>query len=237
MQQPKVLITCPVSDVKDYVLDRWLTAVRTITFAPCELLLVSNSRDRRWHRRFEQHGIKCLWVDPRGKSNAAYMAECVQHGRLYALKNGFTHFMSWECDVFPPCADIVERLLMHRRPVISALYHIGHGEQSHLCLQLIDQSTMALGMLDIQQLNTRTDLFFADGTVKQVYAAGLGCTLIQRNVLEKINFRHEPQLPHLHHDSLFYADLHAAGIMAFADTSILCEHDNQPWGVLLGQGM
>ena len=67
-----------------------------------------------------------------------------------------------------------------------------------------------------------------NGTIKQSYENGIGCTLIKRKVMEQIKFRIEKGQAG-HSDKYFYMDLWAKGINNFVDTSVFVRHFNSDW--------
>jgi hypothetical protein len=71
-------------------------------------------------------------------------------------------------------------------------------------------------------------LLMVDGGLKEVFHCGLGCVLINKNVLHKFNFRSQLGVS-IHPDSFFAFDIDALGIRKFIDTSVLCEHNNTEW--------
>lgn len=80
----------------------------------------------------------------------------------------------------------------------------------------------------VRQLNRKEMDLFIDGTIKQVTGCGLGCTLIERQVLEHFKFRINIKY-NFHDDTLFYADLFNARVPVFLHTGLNIRHDNQDW--------
>ena len=62
------------------------------------------------------------------------------------------------------------------------------------------------------------------GQTIDVAGVGLGCTLIKRNVLEKIEFRTDETRPTMHNDWWFGIDCQEHGFKQVCDTSIVCGH-------------
>jgi hypothetical protein len=58
----------------------------------------------------------------------------------------------------------------------------------------------------------------------------MGCTLIHRSVLEKINFRHDESLPEAHYDAFFAHDCVSNGIPMIYDPEIHFEHRHEKTG-------
>ena len=61
-----------------------------------------------------------------------------------------------------------------------------------------------------------------------VNGCGLGCTLIERKVIEKISFTYYPDLKG-HSDIFFANEVWKNGMRVFVDTSVICDHRNVPW--------
>jgi hypothetical protein len=129
-------------------------------------------------------------------------------------------------DVFPT-RNIIEKLLSTRKDIVSAPYFYDFGKKSkplvHYFVQKADKTytTHCANLYDA--------IKFMDGNVKPIYQSGIGCTLIKRDIIEKIPFRWESGNQGFS-DSFFYYDLtYKAKINNWLDTSVLCKHYNSDW--------
>lgn len=229
----KILLACPVADIKDYILFEWLKHIQKLTFKP-DVFLVDNSSTESLSRVLKRLGINVLHVAPLANDpkKARTMAKCWEVIRAYTLANGYDYFFSLECDVFPPL-DIIERLLAMQNDVAGALYCIDTGQYSRLMVQRLEPDTTANETI-IRNLTIDESFLFADGSVKYAFGIGLGCVLIHKNVLQKITFRTEPQSD-VHPDSILYKDLYALKIPVKVHTGIICQHYNNDWGQTIKQ--
>jgi hypothetical protein len=62
------------------------------------------------------------------------------------------------------------------------------------------------------------------GKTIEVAGVGMGCTLISRDVLEKLAFRVDETHPSVHNDWVFAYDCQQKGITQKCDTSVVCGH-------------
>ncbi|MBI1972602.1 hypothetical protein HYS50_01200 [Candidatus Woesearchaeota archaeon] len=222
MNEPKVLVGCPTSIHKKYCIEEYLATAQSLSYPNYQLVLVDNSEDDDYYDFLEAKGILVF--------KAPYYAETARERivmsrnmlRQYALDNNYDYFLSLEQDVIPP-KEIIERLLKRNQPVVSGIYFMEYSMQKDG--QEIGKKIMPLlyRRQDNEtyiQLNER-DVSF--NTLLLVDAAGLGCMLIRRDVLEKIPFRYEPDKM-VFDDMFFSQDLKKADIPLFADTQIKCKH-------------
>lgn len=224
-RQPKVLIAAPTSRVKDYVFLDWLLNVKSFTYKNVDILLCDNSVDIKYQQYLNMLGVKTLRVNPEGKNPREYVTESQNLLRSYFLNNDYDYYFSLESDILPP-KDVIEKLLMADLDVVSGLYFYNFGAKSNLLLNYFVKE----GDKKYRTHNPtlKEALQWVDGSVKQVYECGIGCTLIKRAVLEKIPFRWVLNNNGFS-DTHFYADLYKNGYLAFVDTSILCKHKNSSW--------
>ena len=151
--------------------------------------------------------------------------------RDYALKNNYDYFLSLEQDVIPP-RDIIPRLLGRNKKIVSGVYF-------KLYDVLITNTGKRDGIVQKKGKAIMPVLFgFTKETDKmyvlrphevsgskffKVRAAGLGCMLIHRDVLEKVKFRKE-EGNEAYDDVLFCGDAYDQGFEIFADTSVKSRH-------------
>jgi GT2 family glycosyltransferase len=222
----KILVACPVADVKDYCFDEWIIKANNLTYENKDIFVVDNSEGREYYDliRNKYKNINFSRVNPvHFKSFKKALAKSHETIRQKALKGNYDYLLHLESDVFPPI-DIIERLMEKKKKVIGGLYHIELGEQSKLMIQELE----SFGVEHRETYNLdETDLSFVDGKVKRVFSCGLGCVLIHRSVLSDVEFRYEEGSP-VHPDSFYFADLNQKGYSVFADTDIYCEHFNIP---------
>lgn len=225
----KILIAAPTSSAKNYCFHEWVMNVRCIqqyfdnAADTVDVLLADNTPANRNNKVYRQAGIKFLWINPQGKSNIQYICESHEAIRQYVLVKKYDFLLHLETDIFPP-VQIISQLLFHKRDVVAAPYHYLLGEESRVLIQHMEKS----GIGERFAYNELDDISFMDGTLKQVYACGLGCILIAQSVLKKIPFRFEPTV-NAHPDTFFALDLWRSRIATWLDTSILCRHENQEW--------
>lgn len=155
------------------------------------------------------------------------MADSHEQCRQKAIEIGAEYLLHWEVDVFTLYRSVIERMLMHNKQVVSGVYHISHGNDSHLCL--VQRKKMhPLEPATAFVLRNGADLMFVDGTLKEIGNAGIGCSLIHKSVFEKISFRADKN-EQVHPDSTWAVDLFQHGIKTYADTSLVFQHRNQKW--------
>jgi len=191
------------------------------------VLLADNSPTPKNYKALLKRGINCIYVKPKQKVNQVFITESHNEIRKYAIRHGYDYILHLETDIIPP-VDIIERLLLGQKQVISALYFVDEGPYSHLMVQELEPT-------ELQYQHTRNvqapfDILKCTGKVEQVYACGLGCILIHKNVFERIPFRWLTGSP-THADTAFALDLKLAGIPQWVDMSIICQHRNMSWAL------
>jgi hypothetical protein len=231
----KILLACPISDLKEYILWDWLDYIKKLNY-PVDILLVDNSKSDNLQKRIYEKYPNCaqfvcthIIINKKDITKRLIMAESMETIRRQALIFNYDYLFSLECDVFPPF-DIIEKLLETNAPVTGATYFINHGVDSKIMLQRMESP--AFGNDSIVRMFTRDEGFlFCDGTIKHIFSCGLGCVLIKTDILKKIKFRVEDnkQGQPAHHDFFFFKDLYSLKIPVLVDTSIICKHFNSSW--------
>ncbi len=220
----KVLVGTPHADVKNYCLNNYINSVKSLSYKNKNVLVVDNSIRNKNAKLIQRMGVDAVHIKRKNKSTRQVLAESMEYLRTTALDKGYDWLLVFESDLIPPM-DVIERLLSHQLPVISACYHIGLGENSHLMIQ-----EREMGVVEPKTINMTAgaDGKYMDGKLHEVHAAGLGMTLIHRDILKQIEFKFDPAID-AHPDTFFAADLAMKGIKQYVDSSILCHHDNRSW--------
>jgi len=173
----------------------------------------------------------------------------------YFKAGNYDYMMSIEIDLLPP-EDIIQDLMSYQLPVLTAMYEIGYNDKVGqvgdvgkyaLIQQAIRESTTS------KQDNSHTEVHcphcekilfihnrtrqltreeideFVDGSVKQVHACGVGCTLINKDIFKLVKeFRVDTKYNY-HDDTFFYLDLWNNKVPVFLHTGYNITHDNSDW--------
>jgi cellulose synthase/poly-beta-1,6-N-acetylglucosamine synthase-like glycosyltransferase len=224
---PKVLVAAPQHDSKKYCWDEWKERVKNLTYPNYDVFLADNSETDEFYKEIIGEGFKAKRVGFKQENVLKRTTEAHEACRWYALKHGYDYLLHLETDVFPPL-DIIERLLTSRRKVISGVYDIFHGKSRKSMIQMNEPLDRSFRAYRVVPFIEHEEPLFYDGTIKQVYHAGIGCILIRKDVLNKIPFR--CQVKNIFHaDTWFANDCFLHDIPIFVDTTIMCKHLNSTW--------
>lgn len=235
MQLPSILIAAPTSDKKDYALDEWVKAVFNLKYPNYTVLMVDNSHNEEYYHKILDKGINCLHVKPEGNV-VDYITDCQNIIRAYVLEGGYDYLFSLESDVIPR-SDILVSLLHHGKPIVSAPYFVQYkGGDPSICLtKTLVQHFGKYSYMSNLMVDTKEGLSMLNGKLIKVHACGVGCSLIHRSVVERIEFRsstasNETRTDRsVFSDSLFYLDCMKAKIPVYLDTRELVRHNYREW--------
>jgi hypothetical protein len=224
---PKVLVAAPQHDSKSYCWDTWRDRVKSLTYPNYDVFLAENSDTDEFHNKIKEDGFISKREGYHLSSVLGRTTHAHEACRKYALDNGYDYMLHLETDVIPPF-DVIERLLSSKKHVISGVYDIFHGKSRKSMVQLNEGYDRSVGAYRTVPFVEHEEPLFFDGTVKQVYHAGIGCTLIDRYTLNRIPFRYDDK--HIFHaDTWFANDCFQKDIPVFVDTLITCQHLNSTW--------
>lgn len=225
MNSERVLISCPVSDRKEYCRQDYLRNISNFTYLHKEFYFSDNSPSIKYHiESFLLHGFDCDHISPIGKQNNEYIAESHEQIRRYFLQSNCTHWLSLEEDLFPE-SDIIEQLLSYNASVVSANYMIGEGAQSRLMQLNFDDSFS----INVNRHVSCYESFVSYGTQKPLTqnSFGMGCVLMTKEVASQIQFWVTEDSA-VHADLYFSLDLDFLGIPVTYHNQII-EHRNSSW--------
>jgi hypothetical protein len=218
---PKVLVGCPTSFHKEYCLEKYADAVKALDYPNFDILIVDNSNDGgRYAERIRALGFPVI-EGPWFEGARDRIVACRNLLAEKAIQGGYDYLFSLEQDVLPP-QYALKKLVEAKKEVISGVYFArnimddGNVRLIPLVYQLDDKETMSMIPLG------NDELWEKPGVMK-VVSAGLGCVLIHKSVLEKVQFRYERD-SEVFDDRWFFIDLYNLNQEVFADTRIRCKH-------------
>lgn len=233
----KILICSPTAASKNYCAEKWLLNLSELKYPNFEVVVYDNTNDFGKNAEYLNSLAQKLCVpfsfkafhEP-GSSKKDLLARLTDSHNsclLYAIKNDFKHILHLETDVMPP-ADVIERLMAHKKKVVGALYYRDEGKSRKLMIQR--HVRRAYNNILAMNMAPGDDVYFIDGSLKKVAHVGLGCVLIDRRVFYSgFIFRYKAGVDAAP-DTYFAEDCFRNGIDIWADTSIICEHQNVAWG-------
>jgi hypothetical protein len=228
---PKVLLAAPTSRHKDYCFDAWVKNVKSLTY-PVDVLIVDNTPDKGnyAYRKIVKY-FPVMHVEPdMNEDSFNLITRCQNIIRNYFLGNGYDYLFMLESDHFPPC-NVVEYLLSKNKKVVSLPYFIGQSFMSKV-LQFDNEDFGTERLSRVMDID-KTFLNW-NGKLKPKYQTGLGCTLISRDVLQRIKFRiPENNSEKCHADVFFHEDLAKLGIQNFVSEIAFSHHQNTGWSKIL----
>lgn len=224
---PKILVAAPQADVKNYCFEEWLRNIRQFSYPQSEIdiFLADNSHTTENVEYIKSMGVKCVHIPKKGRGIIEVMAECHQACLDYAKENDYDYLLHLETDIFPK-HNILEELMTYKKPVVCGLYSIFDGAYREPMLRLIEKFNA--GYMRAYGISGSIALYI-DGKLLKVFSGALGCTLINKEVFDKIKFRsveNEHQFP----DTWFANDMYAQGIPIYVSTKSQCKHYNKSWG-------
>lgn len=228
MALPKVFINCPINERKSYALDDYFSNILNFTYPNKQYCFVDNSPQHYYSESLvAKYGIDIYHYQPNKLRNVDYMKDCLNILRDMFLKSECEYFFSLECDLFPPL-NIIEILMCHDKPIVTAPYFIGSDFNYGLCKTEIEE---VLGKKTNRHISGLEGYLSHTGELELVDACGIGCALIKREIIEDIGFMTSLK-QNTHADTFFYFDLHDRGIEVWQDTSLIIEHRNRNWNLI-----
>jgi GT2 family glycosyltransferase len=224
---PKILVGAPTADVKNYCVEEWVNNVKSILYPySVDIFLADNSDDPANVDFLRSLGVQAERV--KFKKNESIISRIAKGHNLVsqkALEGDYDFLLHLETDVFPP-PEVLINLLSHRKSLAGISYDIfDMHDREPVMIQLEeDNDSEQSGAV----IRGKYNYGAFDGTLKQAWANGVGCTLIHKSVLEKVKFRFDKDRDGFS-DSWFAYDIRKLGIPMYVDTSMYAYHQNKDW--------
>lgn len=224
----KILIGVTCHDSKQYVIDLFIKSIRNLDYE-ADIVFVDNSKEVSYSDYIRNEGFEVILSNNKSDSTYERLKDAYNVLRSYFLEKDYTHLMVIEQDVIVP-KDTIQRLLNHKKDIVSGLYYL----KDLPCVMVGEVKDVPPGRE--REFRFEKKAYFYDfidkkklnGDLIEIFAAGLGCCLIKKEVLEKIEFRidRNGNIFKGHNDMAFHFDCRAKGYQVFLDSSIECEHHN-----------
>lgn len=228
----KVLVASPIHDKMEYCLNEFIEAIKNISF-PHDFLLVDNSKDDNFFFKIKEK-IPVI----RYSSKESNLKKVVHSRNLileYAVKNSYDFILMMDSDVIPP-KDIIEKLLSHKKDIVSGLYF--NEFQSNNEIKLLPVAWFYLTEEEFSELKSKSNISVSRFEIRrhmtleeaesdklfEVLYPSAGCMLISRKVFEKIKYGLLDTSIITSDDIYFFDKAREAGFKMFVDTSIKCRH-------------
>ncbi len=249
---PKVLVGCPTSNHKEYCLDKYVKGLKSLTYKNFDILIVDNSEDESYYEKIKSYDLPVKKLDKNYELARFRLSESRNMIRKEVLEGDYDYFFSLEQDVVPP-VDVIERLLSYKKLIISGVYYnkikdtyppglkpllwrTATKEELDFILSTDDPMYDSIKkQIEIEGVREGSKIrarFTVEELEKpklvEIYMAGLGCVLIQRDVLKKIKFKSSMDRQSFD-DVQFYEDARKLKYPLYADTSIKCKHYIMKW--------
>jgi hypothetical protein len=233
----KILICAPTSAVKNYCFNDWIDNVMNFKYPNFDIRLFDNTEDNGENAKRLNKYVDSVYGDV-GSDKKFYAIHSLKNKKIkgvipritlshndcrnYFLNNKYDLMLHLETDIFPDI-DIVENLITEKKKVIGAVYYINEGAERSIMAQRFIE--LAPYVAISENFGANEEIIFLDGSVKQVSHIGLGCVLIDKDVLQKIKFRYVDNVV-CYADSYFAEDCRSLGYKIFAHTNCIAEHRN-----------
>jgi GT2 family glycosyltransferase len=220
MNNPKILVGCPTSDLYSYCLKDYINAINSLNYNNYDVLLVDNSETEDNLHLLEKLNMPAIRIKY-DKDVKIRLVNSRNKLREIALKKDYDYLLMTDQDTIIP-KNIIENLVRHNKEIVSAV-----------CFNWIDFNQRRMftpALLISKDFKTRTGRYMDEGEIEEyvhknpqlmrVKGCGLACVLIHKSILKKIKFRWESVTD----DMDFCIDALKNNFKIFADTSVICKH-------------
>ncbi len=214
-QSQRILIGSPVFEYHRHCFAEFFAGIREQACRSFDLILVDNSADERYTRFLRSLDAPVFKI-PYSEQMRDRMTRSRNLIRDVFLQGDYSHLFFVDQDVvIPPNA--LENLLLTDQDIVSGIY----------CKE-IDNNTYAMVILPhqehaINQLRLAPLESIKEKGVIEIAAAGFGCLLIKRAVLETLKFHFDPGRRE-DADLVFCEDALKHGFELRCNTLVECKH-------------
>lgn len=219
-----MLVGTPLSSLKEYSIPDYIKALKSLSYKNLETLVLDNSPEGKdLSEQFKTTGINYIKTK-HTNSVREMLSRDRNFFRKKVLEEGFDYWLSLEQDIVPP-PNVVEALLANnKKEIVSATYfNFSHEKEDNIP----KPDMFCLINPEDTEFEVTRRLLFDDlwpSRLIKVFVTGIGCMLIHKSVLEKLEFHFDPKVS-VYDDVWFCKDAHKHGIGVYLDSKVLCVHN------------
>lgn len=216
-KQIRILIGCPTSYHKKYCLNEYVEGIKKLNKINIytDILIVDNSERDDYLNEIKKSGLPAI-KGPYFSGAKDRIVSSRNILRKKVIEGNYDYFLSLEQDVVPD-PDVLQKLLACGKKIVSAVV---------TGMQNVNGNVIPAPMLYMQsKLNPETIWFLEPAEIDkpqliEVHDCALGCVLIHRDVLEKIEFRYIGGFD----DMIFCKDSREKGYPIYCNTTARTTH-------------
>lgn len=225
-KQPKVMVGIATYSGEEYCLEEFINSLKLLTYDNIEIVFVDNSEDDFYADKIRGHDFKVVRDPPGNKNRIERIISARNKIKDIFLDSNNDYLLFLDSDVIAP-NDIIQRLLDHDKDICAGIYLGGTTIQGKVRIMPVvflfhDKEK------NLVRIPSRNEV--AGNDFVEAAAAGLGCTLISRGVLENITFRNIGRSTTGGEDAAFYKDARENSHDCFVDYGVKCFHMTYPQG-------
>ena len=214
----KILIGCPTYNKQAYCLDRFLEALQHIDFPNYDILLVDNTEEsNEYYEHIKNKGIAVIKDNTKGSARQK-LESSRNILRQKALEGNYEYLLTLDQDIIVP-KDILQKLLENKKDFVTGIYFT-HMEKQGII------KTIPVIFIDTkiprQVTHLSIEQAFKDQLI-QIRSCGLGCTLVSKKLLEKLDFSIDKNFKG-GEDTYFCLQVQKKGFEIYCDTRVKCKH-------------
>lgn len=238
----KILVATPTYEGLEYCFDAFLEAIKSIDYSTFDILVVDNSRTKRYLKKLKTiKGIKVIYDDTNEEKNMFRVASSRNKILDYAIQNDYDYLLMMDSDVIVPSL-ILKKLLSNNKDVCSGLYYGyskkgGEVKLEPICFIKLSREEFEkyyqphYPHANWQELSRQLTKQEAEtGQLYEVAIPSAGCVLLSKKVLSsgvRYGFFERYLRAGLActEEVKFFAELRKKGFKIYCDTSIICGHE------------
>lgn len=223
----KVLVAAPVCEWYLYCWEEFSSRLKELTYQKYDLFFVDNSKGYELFEKIKAQGLRV-----RKTPHMHRIRDMVTRDhniiREKVLQEGYDYLLILDQDVIPP-KNVIEKLMSHDKDVCSALF-FGHHDIGGEVKVMPFAWVFSKEINDWNNTGYLIDSEIWEPKLLKIAFAGMGCILIKREVLEKVEFRYSKEMD-AWDDRWLGVDVWANGFEFYLDNTVKCKHlyKNRPF--------